>query len=350
MGRIQNPREVYGRTLVEIGREDPRIVVLEADLGKSTMSCYFEEAFPDRFFEMGIAEANMTSFAAGLALTGKIPFTNSFAVFAAGRAFDQIRQGICIPALDVRIVGSSCGLSDFGDGSTHQSVEDVAIMRSLPNMTVLAPADGNETRAMTRALAGFEGPVYMRITRNDLPDVMPEDEPFVAGKPHRVRQGSDAVVFASGQMVGPKDFARKICYDDLATGGSIVVFNGSRDVLDVAEYYMDFFIEESCGYCTPCRTGNVLLKQGLAKVRAGRATPADLDALRQLGETVKAASRCGLGQTSPNPVLTTLANFRAAYEARLTEAADGLQPTFDIQAALAASKDIQGRASVVYPA
>ncbi len=202
MGRIQNPREVYGRTLVEIGREDPRIVVLEADLGKSTMSCYFEEAFPDRFFEMGIAEANMTSFAAGLALTGKIPFTNSFAVFAAGRAFDQIRQGICIPALDVRIVGSSCGLSDFGDGSTHQSVEDVAIMRSLPNMTVLAPADGNETRAMTRALAGFEGPVYMRITRNDLPDVMPEDEPFVAGKPHRVRQGSDAVVFASGQMVG----------------------------------------------------------------------------------------------------------------------------------------------------
>ncbi|NLF31845.1 MAG: NADH:ubiquinone oxidoreductase [Planctomycetes bacterium] len=154
----------------------------------------------------------------------------------------------------------------------------------------------------------------------------------------------------SGQMVGPKDFARKICYDDLATGGSIVVFNGSRDVLDVAEYYMDFFIEESCGYCTPCRVGNVLLKQGLAKVRAGRATPADLDALRQLGETVKAASRCGLGQTSPNPVLTTLANFRAAYEARLTEAADGLQPTFDIQAALAASKDIQGRASVVYPA
>lgn len=199
--RIQNPREVYGRTLVEIGRENPKIVVLEADLGKSTMSCYFEQAFPERFFEMGIAEANMTSFAAGLSLTDKIPFTNSFAVFAAGRAFDQIRQGVCIPGLNVRIVGSSCGLSDFGDGSTHQSVEDVAIMRAIPNMTVLVPADGNETRTMTRALVDYKGPVYMRISRNDLPDVMPVDEPFVVGKPHLIRQGSDVVAFANGQMV-----------------------------------------------------------------------------------------------------------------------------------------------------
>lgn len=199
--RTQNLREVYGRTLVEMGRENPNIVVLEADLSKSTMTCYFEQAFPERFFEMGIAEANMTLFAAGLSLTGKIPFTNSFAVFAAGRAFDQIRQGICIPGLNVRIVGSSCGLSDFGDGSTHQSIEDVAIMRALPNMTVLVPADGNETRTMTRALADYKGPVYMRITRNDLPDVMPENEPFVAGKPHLIRRGQDVVVYASGQMV-----------------------------------------------------------------------------------------------------------------------------------------------------
>jgi transketolase len=199
--KIQNPREAYGRTLVEMGRENPKIVVLEADLGRSTMTCYFEQAFPERFFEMGIAEANMTSFAAGLALTGKIPFTNSFAVFAAGRAYDQIRQGVCIPALNVRIIGSSAGLSDFGDGSTHQSVEDVAIMRAIPNMTVLVPADANETRTMTRAMADYRGPVYMRITRNDLPDVMPEDEPFVAGKPHLIRQGKDVVAFANGQMV-----------------------------------------------------------------------------------------------------------------------------------------------------
>ncbi len=199
--RTQNPREVYGRTLVEIGREHPNVVVLEADLGKSTMSCYFEQEFPERFFEMGIAEANMTSFAAGLSLTGKIPFTNSFAVFAAGRAYDQIRQGICIPGLNVRIIGSSCGLSDFGDGSTHQSVEDIAIMRAIPNMTVLVPADGNETRTMTRALVDFRGPVYMRIPRHDLPDVMPAEEPFVLGKPHLIRPGRDIVVYANGPMV-----------------------------------------------------------------------------------------------------------------------------------------------------
>jgi len=221
---IQNPREVYGRTLVEIGREDPNVVVLEADLGKSTMSCYFEQAFPERFFEMGIAEANMTSFAAGLALTGKIPFTNSFAVFAAGRAFDQIRVGICIPGLKVRIVGSSCGLSDFGDGSTHQSVEDVAIMRALPNMTVLVPADGNETRTMTRAVADYPGPVYMRITRNDLPDVMPPDEPFVAGMPHLVRDGNDVVIFANGQMV---NLAIAAAEESASDGISVRVVNVS---------------------------------------------------------------------------------------------------------------------------
>jgi len=199
--KMQNPREVYGRTLVELGRENPAIVVLEADLGKSTMSCYFEEAFPGRFFEMGIAEANMTSFAAGLSLTGKIAFTNSFAVFAAGRAYDQIRQAICIPRLNVKIVGSSAGLSDFGDGATHQSVEDVALMRAIPNMTVLVPADAHETRAMTRAIARYHGPVYMRLTRNDMPDLPGGERPFEIGQPCRVREGRDVVVFACGLMV-----------------------------------------------------------------------------------------------------------------------------------------------------
>ena len=199
--KVQNPREVYGRTLVELGKENPNIVVLEADLGKSTMTCFFEEAFPERFFEMGIAEANMTSFAAGLSLTGKIPFTNSFAVFATGRSFDQIRQGICIPKLNVKIIGSSAGLSDFGDGSTHQSIEDVAIMRAIPNMTVLVPVDAIETRKMTRVIADYHGPVYMRITRNNLPDLFPEDEPFVIGKPYLIRQGENVVAFANGQMV-----------------------------------------------------------------------------------------------------------------------------------------------------
>ena len=198
---MQNPREVYGRTLVELGRTDPRVVVLEGDLGKSTMTCYFEQAFPDRFFEMGIGEANMTSFAAGLALTGKIPFTNSFAVFAAGRAYDQIRMGVCVPKLNVKIVGSSAGLSDFGDGSSHQTVDDVAIMRVLPNQTVLVPADANEVRQMVYAAVEHVGPMYIRITRNDLPDVTPADEPFVIGRPGLIRDGSDVVIFAMGQMV-----------------------------------------------------------------------------------------------------------------------------------------------------
>jgi transketolase len=199
--KTQNPREIYGRTLVELGKENPNVVVLEADLGKSTMTCYFEQAFPKRFFEMGIAEANMTSFAAGLSLTGKIAFTNSFAVFAAGRAYDQIRQGVCIPSLNVKIVGSSAGLSDAGDGSTHQSVEDVSIMRAIPNMTVLVPADGIETRKMTRAIADYAGPVYMRINREDVPDVLLEDEEFVIGKPSLIRDGGDAVIYACGIMV-----------------------------------------------------------------------------------------------------------------------------------------------------
>lgn len=199
--KTQNQRQVYGEILLDLGRNNKNIVALEADLGKSTMSCLFEKEFPERFFEMGIGEANMTSFAAGLSLTGKIPFTNSFAVFAAGRAFDQIRQSISIPKLNVKIIGSSAGLSDFGDGSTHQSVEDVAIMRAIPNMTVLVPADGNEVRKMTMKICEFKGPVYMRVNRHDLPDVSPEDQDFEIGKPYLLRDGRDVVIFACGIMV-----------------------------------------------------------------------------------------------------------------------------------------------------
>jgi len=199
--KTQDQRQVYGETLLDLGRQNKNIVVLEADLGKSTMTCLFEQEFPERFFEMGIGEANMTSFAAGLSLTGKIPFTNSFAVFASGRAFDQIRQSISIPKLNVKIIGSSAGLSDFGDGATHQSVEDIAIMRAIPNMTVLAPADGTEVRKMTRKICEYHGPVYMRVNRHDLPDVFPEDQDFEIGKSYLVRDGSDVVIFAYGIMV-----------------------------------------------------------------------------------------------------------------------------------------------------
>jgi len=199
--KTHNQRQVYGETLLELGKEYRNIVVLEADLGKSTMTTLFEQEFPERFFEMGIGEANMTSFAAGLSLTGKIAFTNSFAVFAAGRSFDQIRQAISIPKLNVKIVGSSAGLSDFGDGATHQSVEDIAIMRAIPNMTVLAPADGIETGKMVRKMVEYDGPVYLRLNRHDLPDLFPEDEEYVIGKSYLIKDGSDFVVFANGIMV-----------------------------------------------------------------------------------------------------------------------------------------------------
>ena len=147
----------------------------------------------------------------------------------------------------------------------------------------------------------------------------------------------------SGQLVGPADFDRQICYDDLATGGSMMVFGPERNVLEIAHEFMEFFVEESCGYCTPCRVGNVLLKQKLEDIMAGNGEPADLDALVALGTTVKSTSRCGLGQTSPNPILTSLKNFRPAYEALVKTATDGRQPTFDIKSVLTDAEAIAGR-------
>lgn len=196
-----NPREAYGRALVALAGEDERIWALDADLNKSTMSCYMEQEFPRRYVEAGIAEANMVGMAAGLALCGKIPFASSFAVFMTGRVFDQIRQSICIPRLNVKLCGSSAGLSDYGDGSTHQSVEDIAIMRALPNMTVLCPGDARQAYAMVHAASEWDGPVYMRVTRSDMED-LPGDGSFEIGRIDTVRPGADITVFATGVMVG----------------------------------------------------------------------------------------------------------------------------------------------------
>jgi len=199
--KMMSLRKAYGEALVELGRINPNVVVLEADLGKSTMSAMFKDVFPDRYFEMGIAEQNMASVSAGLALTGKMPFYHSFAVFASGRAYDQIRCSIAIPGLNVRICGSSCGLSDFGDGKTHQSVEDANILRAMPNMTVLNPVDAVETEKMMKALISYKGPVYIRINRSDLPVYTPMDGEYQIGKIYPVTSGSDVVVFATGVMV-----------------------------------------------------------------------------------------------------------------------------------------------------
>jgi transketolase len=201
MAPVKNLREAYGQGLVALGKQNRDVVALEADLGKSTRSILFQAEFPERYFEMGIAEQNMASTAAGLALVGKIPFMHSFAVFASGRAFDQLRNAVCIPGLNVRICGSSCGLSDFGDGKTHQALEDVAIMRALPGMTVLSPVDATEVAKMMACVLDWKGPVYLRINRNDLPFVTPDSEPYHIGKVWKLREGSDAAVFANGVMV-----------------------------------------------------------------------------------------------------------------------------------------------------
>ncbi len=150
----------------------------------------------------------------------------------------------------------------------------------------------------------------------------------------------------SGQMVGPDAFDRTLCYDDLACGGSVMVFGPERNLLKVVDKFLDFFIEESCGYCTPCRVGNVLLKERVGKILDGKGEPGDLEYLESLGKTIKTASRCGLGQTSPNPVLTTLANMRSQYEDLLKEPEPGMQPTFDLQAAVADAEGLAGRPSV----
>lgn len=199
--KLSNMRNAYGQALLELGRSNSRVVALEADLGKSTLSNMFGSEFPKRYFQMGIAEANMISAAAGLALTDHVAFASTFAVFASGRPYDQIRSSVAIPRLNVKICGSSAGLSDYGDGKTHQSIDDIAIMRVLPNMKVFSPADAIETAKIVKAMAEIPGPCYIRVNRNDVPEVTDPDEPFALGKVKTIRDGKDVVLFATGYMV-----------------------------------------------------------------------------------------------------------------------------------------------------
>lgn len=194
-------REAYGKALVELGKENKDVVVLDADLAKSTKTINFGKEFPDRFFDMGIAEQNMMGTAAGLAAAGKIPFASSFAVFAAGRAYDQLRQSICYPGLNVKIGASHAGITVGEDGASHQALEDIALMRALPNMTVLVPADGPATTAAVRAAAEINGPVYIRLGRSKVPVIYGEDLEFVPGKAVKLRSGKDVTVIACGIMV-----------------------------------------------------------------------------------------------------------------------------------------------------
>ncbi|WP_366923812.1 transketolase family protein [Metallumcola ferriviriculae] len=194
-------REAYGKALVELGKSNGNVVVLDADLSKSTKTALFAKEFPERFFDMGIAEQNMIGTAAGLAQGGKIPFASSFAVFATGRAFEQVRNSVCYPKVNVKIAATHAGVTVGEDGGSHQSIEDIAIMRVLPNMTVIVPADAEEAKQAVFHAAETEGPFYIRLGRSGVPVIHGGQYRFQLGKAEVMKQGKDAAVVACGLMV-----------------------------------------------------------------------------------------------------------------------------------------------------
>ena len=214
-------RAAYGEALAELGAKNDKVVVLDADLSKSTMTATFQKEFPDRFFNMGIAEANMVDVAAGLSTMGLIPFCSTFAMFGAGRAYEQVRNSIAYPRFNVKLCMTHAGLSVGEDGASHQCVEDIALMRVIPGMTVVVPADAGEARKAVFAAAAFDGPMYLRFARLATP-VFEEDYPFEIGKANVIREGTDAVVFACGMMVSESLKAAEAL---AAEGKSVAVVN-----------------------------------------------------------------------------------------------------------------------------
>ena len=202
MGEKIATRAAYGKALVELAEKYPDLMVFDADLAGATMTKDFSKAYPDRFFDMGIAECNMVGVAAGMSTCGLKPFVNTFAMFASGRAWEQVRNSVAYPHLNVKVVGSHGGLSVGEDGATHQFCEDLALMRSLPNMTIVNPADATEAYAAVEAILKYDGPVYFRLGRYAVPVVFdPADYRFELGKGRVLRDGKDAVIFATGIMV-----------------------------------------------------------------------------------------------------------------------------------------------------
>lgn len=194
-------RESFGEALLELGKENDKIVVLDADLASSTKTNLFAKEFPKRFFEMGIAEQNMMATAAGLASCGKIAFASTFAVFAAGRAYDQIRNSICYPNLNVKVCATHAGITVGEDGATHQMLEDISLMRTLPNMKVLSTSDDKETKWAVNEISKIEGPCYLRLARVGTPDIYDENQKFEFGKGIQIGDGKDATIFATGVTV-----------------------------------------------------------------------------------------------------------------------------------------------------
>jgi transketolase len=194
-------RDAYGEALLELGRKRDDIVVLDADLSGSTKTGKFAKAFPERFFNLGVSEQDLIGTASGLSLAGKLPFASTFAVFETGRAWEQIRQTVCYSNLNVKLVATHSGVTVGEDGASHQAIEDVALMRVLPNMKVIVPADGNETQQVIHAVTKYCGPVYVRLGRAKVPQVMPDDYTFVMGKAYSFHIGKDANIIAMGIMV-----------------------------------------------------------------------------------------------------------------------------------------------------
>jgi transketolase len=197
------PREIYGKTLVELGRENKNIVVLDADVAPSTMTSFFQKAYPERFYEVGIAEANMIGLACGLAANGKIPFASTFAVFATSRCYDQLRVSVALAQLNVKVVATHSGLTVGEDGASHQSLEDLALVCALPGFKVIIPADGIETAQVIRAVAALDGPCYVRLPRGKVPVIYDNSYKFEIGKASVLRPGKDATIMAIGTMVAP---------------------------------------------------------------------------------------------------------------------------------------------------
>ena len=214
-------REAYGKALVELAAVNDKVVVLDADLAGATMTKYFKAACPERFFDCGIAEGNMMNIGAGLSTMGLVPFCSTFAMFGAGRAYEQIRNSIAYPKFNVKICCSHAGVSVGEDGGSHQAIEDIGLMRMIPGMTVIVPADAKEARKATFALAAFEGPAYMRLARLATP-VFDEEYPFEIGKANVLREGKDVAVFACGLMVNEALEAAKLL---AAEGIEISVIN-----------------------------------------------------------------------------------------------------------------------------
>ena len=232
-------RDGYGEALVELGKKNPDIVVLGADLTGSTRCNWFRDEFPDRFIQVGIAEQNMIGIAAGLALVGKIPFASTYSVFCPGRNWDQIRISVAYNQVNVKLTGAHAGISVGPDGATHQGLEDIAITRCLPNMTVLAPCDAIETRKATMAAGKMQGPVYLRFAREPTPVFTTKETPFKIGKAEVFRKGADATIIACGPTVHEALLA---AHDLQENGLSIGVINNhtikpidEETIIEVAE-------------------------------------------------------------------------------------------------------------------